>query len=74
MDKKIALILLLENSLIVPDRYKRVILQKINALNVEQIAAFGRLLASEQNMMVKDKALILKNTKLLLDTLRLVTA
>ncbi|MBI4973300.1 hypothetical protein HZC27_01685 [Candidatus Roizmanbacteria bacterium] len=72
MDKKTALIILLENSFIVPDKAKVAILKQLDKLPSAQIDALGKLLAQERELLLKDKDAILKRAKLLLDTIELV--
>ncbi len=74
MDKKTAFAILLENSFIVPDRAKRALLRKMDALSPAQIDALGKLLASERALLVEHNETILKRARLLLDTLEIITA
>ena len=69
MDKKIAFIKLLENSLWISDQIKKSLLLKIDSLSDEQITELGKLLAYEREFIVKDKEKIKKNTSLFLQTL-----
>lgn len=73
MDKKTALIILLENSFIVPDKAKVAILKQLDKLPPAQIDALGKMLAQERELLLKDKDAILKRSKLLLDTIELIT-
>lgn len=73
MDKKTALIILLENSFIVPDKAKVAILKQLDKFPPAQIDALGKLLAQERELLLKDKDAILKRAKLLLDTVELIT-
>lgn len=73
MDKKTALIILLENSFIVPDKAKVAILKQLDKLPPAQIDALGKMLAQERELLLKDKGAILKRSKLLLDTIELIT-
>jgi len=74
MDKKTALVLLLENSLMIPDRMKQKILKELANLSQAHIDSLGSLLAQEHSYIVKNKPEILKNVKLLLDSISLATA
>ena len=69
MDKKIAFIKLLENSLWISDQIKKNILLKIDTLSDEQINKLGIFLARERTVMVEDQEKIEKNTTILLQTL-----
>lgn len=73
MDKKTALAILLENSFVVPDKAKLKLLNSLDKLTQPQIEALGRLLAQERELILKNKAEILKRSRLLLDTLELIT-
>lgn len=73
MDKKTALAILLENSFVVPDKAKLKLLNSLDKLTQPQIEALGRLLAQERELVLKNKAEILKRSRLLLDTLELIT-
>jgi hypothetical protein len=72
MDKKDALVLMLENSLMVTDAEKKKVLYKLNSLSKEQIDALGTFLAYEQLGMLENKDKLLKQTKLLMNTLELI--
>lgn len=69
MDKKTALVALLENSFWISDAAKKDILLKLNTLSNDQIDQLGKLLAEEKEVMIKDKEKILKNSALLLETI-----
>lgn len=73
MDKKTAFITLLENSFIVPDKAKRALLLRLDRLPQTQFDELGKLLAQEQKLLIKDRETIIKRSKLLLDTLELIT-
>ena len=73
MDKKQALILLLQNSLIVTDREKKKVLSRLDSLPAEQLDALGKLLSYEQVCMVENKDTLIKQTKLLMNILELVS-
>ena len=73
MEKKDALILLLQNSLIVTDKEKKKILHKLAALSSSQIDALGTFLSYEQVCLMENKDTLLKQTKLLMNTLELVS-
>lgn len=73
MDKKTALIVLLENSFVVPDKAKKALLLRLDSLTPAQIDALGSLLATERQLLLENKETILKRSKLLLDTLELIT-
>jgi len=72
MNKKEALILLLQNSLMVTDFEKKKILHRLDLLSSEQIDTLGRFLSYEQVCLVENKEKLLKQTKLLMNTLELV--
>ena len=72
MNKKEALVLLLQNSLMVTDLEKKKILHKMNSLSNEQIDALGTFLSYEQVCMIENKDTLIKQTKLLMNTLELV--
>lgn len=74
MDKKTALAILLENSFVIPDKAKKVLLLKLDSLTPAQIDALGMLLAQERELLIQNKQTILKRAKLLLDTLELISA
>lgn len=67
MDKKTALITLLENSFWVSDKAKLRILKNLDAYTDIQIDQLGKFLAEERDVMVKDKVKILENTTSLLE-------
>ena len=69
MDKKTALVTLLENSFWISDPAKKEILLKLNTLSDAQIDKLGKLLAKEREVMIRDKDKILQNSALLLDTI-----
>ncbi len=48
-------------------------MKKLDNLTSNQIDSLGKLLALEREMLIKDQQTILKRTKLLLDTLELIT-
>lgn len=73
MNKKEALVLLLQNSLMVTDSEKKKILYKLDILTQEQIDALGTFLSYEQVCLLENKEQILKQTKLLMNTLELVS-
>ena len=73
MDKKQALVFMLENSLVVTDAEKKKILYKLDSFTKEQIDAVGVFLAYEQLGMIENKDKLLKQTKLLMNTLELVS-
>ena len=72
MNKKEALVLLLQNSLMVTDLEKKKILHKLSSLSDEQIDALGTFLSYEQVCMIENKDTLIKQTKLLMNTLELV--
>ena len=72
MNKKEALVLLLQNSLMVTDLEKKKILHKMSSLSDEQIDALGTFLSYEQVCMIENKDTLIKQTKLLMNTLELV--
>ena len=72
MNKKEALVLLLQNSLMVTDSEKKKILHKMSSLSDEQIDALGTFLSYEQVCMVENRDTLIKQTKLLMNTLELV--
>lgn len=72
MNKKEALVLLLQDSLMISDREKKKLLHKIPVLSGEQIDALGAFLSYEQSCLLENKDTILKQTKLLMNTLELV--
>ena len=69
MDKKTALVTLLENSFWISDPAKKEILLKLNTLSDAQIAKLGKLLAEERKVIIRDKDKIMQNSALLLDTI-----
>ena len=73
MDKKEALITLLKNSLMITDSEKKKILYKLDSLSKEQIDALGTFLSYEQVCLLENKEKILKQTKLLMNTLELIS-
>jgi hypothetical protein len=73
MDKKQALILMVQNSLMVTDAEKKKILYQLDSFSREQIDALGVFLAYEQLGMIENKDKLLKQTKLLMNTLELVS-
>jgi len=70
MDKKTALITLLENSFWISDSIKKNILLKINSLSEKQIDELGKFLVKEREIMIKDKDKIENNSKQLLQALQ----
>lgn len=70
MDKKTALLTLLENSFWISDTDKRNILLKIDTLTDAQIDQLGKFLAEERNVMIQDKGKILNNSNSLLKIVR----
>jgi len=73
MNKKEALVLLLQNSLMVTDLEKKKMLYKLDSLSDEQIDALGTFLSYEQLCLLENKEKILKQTQLLMNTLELVS-
>lgn len=73
MKKKEALILLLQNSLIVTDKEKKKILHNFSSLSSTQIDTLGIFLSYEQVCLVENKDTLLKQAKLLMNTLELVS-
>lgn len=73
MEKKKALLLLLQDSMMVTDAEKKKIFYKIHTFTSEQIDALGTLLSYEQQCLLENKERILKQTKLLMNTLELVS-
>lgn len=73
MKKKEALLLLLQNSLMVSDSEKKKICHKIDSLTPEQIDALGTFLSYEQIALLENKDMVLKQTQLLINTLELVS-
>ena len=73
MKKKDALVLLLQNSLIISDVEKKKILHRLSAFTDEQIDALGVFLAQEQESMLENEEILIKETQLLMDTLELVS-
>ncbi len=73
MNKKEALVLLLQTSLMVTDWEKKKILHQIDSLSSEQIDAVGKLLSYEQVCLMDNEEKILKQTKLLMNTFELVS-
>lgn len=73
MNKKEALLLLLQNSLMVSDSEKKKIYHKIDTLSSEQIDALGTFLSYEQIALIENKEILLKQTQLLMNTLELVS-
>ena len=71
MNKNDALILLLQNSLMVTDEEKKKILFKLDLLSSQQIDALGTFLSYEQVCLLEDKEKLIKQTKLLMNTLEL---
>ena len=61
MDKKTALITLLENSFWVSDEAKKEILLKLDTLTGEQIDLLGKFLVKEREAMLKNKDQISSN-------------
>lgn len=57
----------------IPDKAKLKIIAKLRKLPDSQIDALGKLLAQERKYMITHKDTIIKQTKLLLDTLALAT-
>lgn len=70
MDKKTALLTLLENSFWISDTDKRNILLKIDTLTDAQIDQLGKFLAEERDVMIQDKDKILNNSNSLLKIVR----
>lgn len=73
MDKKQALILLLQNSLMVTDAEKKRILHKLDLFTPEQIDTLGIFLSYEQVCLMENKEKLLKQVRLLMNTLELVS-
>ena len=71
MNKKDALVLLLQDSLMVTDVEKKKILYRLDTLSSEQINILGKFLSYEQVSLIKNKEKILKQVKLLMNTLEL---
>ena len=67
MDKKTALITLLDNSFWISDPDKVIILQKIDTLTEEQIDSIGKFLVSERDFMLANEAQILDRTQKILE-------
>jgi hypothetical protein len=70
MDKKTALLTLLENSFWISDTDKRNILLKIDTLTDAQIDQLGKFLVEERDIMIQDKDKILNNSNSLLKIVR----
>lgn len=70
MDKKVALVTLLENSFWIADTAKITILNKLDSLSDDQIDQLGKLLAEEREIMIQNKNSIIQNSELLLDTIQ----
>jgi hypothetical protein len=69
MDKKTALVTLLENSFWIRDAVKINILKHINTLTDVQIDILGRFLAEEQKYIVSHKDEIMANSNKILDAI-----
>jgi hypothetical protein len=74
MNKKVALVTLLENSYWISDPAKKEILLKLDTFTDAQIDKLGKFLAEERVVMIRDKDKILKNSALLLDTIEDILA
>jgi hypothetical protein len=70
MDKKSALIILLENSFWIADEAKIFILKNINKMGDEQITLLGKMLAEERQYMITHKDEVLHNSEKLLNTVK----
>lgn len=69
MNKKTALLTLLENSFWINDAEKLKIISKIDTLSEEQLDTLGKFLADERNTMLKDGDQIIENSQKILETI-----
>lgn len=56
MDKKIALINLIENSFVVGNKMKRKLLEKVEYMTDDEVNKLGKFFVSEREFILKDEA------------------
>ena len=70
MNKKIALVKLIRNSFILPNEYKLVLLDRVNAMSDGDVAALGRFLAEEHDFIIQNASALRADTAEIMETLK----
>jgi hypothetical protein len=70
MNKRTALVTLLENSFWITDEAKIAVYKKINTLTDDQVMTLGKSLAAVQDYMISHKEEIIKNSETLINSIK----